>query len=108
MLANIGSDFRKSGCKGRKEERGRKGMREGGRCGEKEGGRREEGGKEKRTEGGEREGGKEVGRRREGGERRERRGLNINIFTTQPKPWRLCRRYSGIEQHGTRAHLVNA
>ena len=30
MLVNIGSDFRKSGCKGREEERGRKGMREGG------------------------------------------------------------------------------
>jgi len=43
VLANIGSDFRKSGCKGRKEERGRKGMREGGRRGEK----RTEGGGER-------------------------------------------------------------
>ena len=85
MLAKIGSDFRKSGCKGREEERGRKGMREGGER---------------------KEVGKKVGRR-EGGERREKKEvsiiiieININIFTTQPKPWRLCRRCQELSSTG--------
>ena len=95
MLANIGSDFRKSGCKGRKEERGRKGMREGdgGGRGREERGRREgekDGGR-RREEGRREEGKKKEGRRREEGEKKEASiiiiEININIFTTQPKPW---------------------
>ena len=65
-----------------REERGR-------REGEKDGGRR-------REEGRREEGKKKEGRRREEGEKKEASiiiiEININIFTTQPKPWRLCRR----------------
>jgi len=65
-----------------REERGR-------REGEKDGGRRRE---ERGREGGR----KKEGRRREEGQKKEASIIitetNINIFTTQPKAWRLCRR----------------
>ena len=79
VLAKIGSDFRKSGCKGRKEKRGRKGQREegteGGRKGD-EGRKREE---RERREG--EKGGKEERRGREV----ERRGFNNNYYWNSTK-----------------------
>jgi len=79
VLANIGSDFRKSGCKGRKEKRGRKGQREEGT----EGGRKGDGGR-KREERERREG--EKGGKEERGGREGEVSIIIVITETVPNP----------------------